>query len=78
MQADNMITQLNESLNRFEGLLNRLEGYNPSLDHFQTVEYEKALKDAVCVLDATKNSFKSKQLKELRERLEAVLESKQK
>jgi len=39
-------------------------------------EYRQALRDTVAVLEATRTSFRSKQLKLLRERIEDVLKPK--
>lgn len=77
MHSDDLIVKLDQTINRFEGLLERYDGSSQPVEPFLADEYEKALRDAVQVLDRTKNSFKSKQLKELRERIEAVLALKQ-
>ena len=74
MLSDEKISRLDELLNRFENELNRFEGSSLKSAESLIHEYENALKDAVSVLDATKQTFKSKQLKELRERIEAVLQ----
>lgn len=74
MLSDEKIDRLDLLLNRFENLLSRFENSNRKIEESLEQEYEIALKDAVGVLDATKQTFKSKQLKELRERIETVLE----
>ena len=48
---------------------------NPSMQSRLEV-YECALKEVVNVLEQTKSSFKSKQLKELREKIQNVLAQK--
>lgn len=73
MLSDEKIGRLDEFLDRFENLLSRFESNSRKIEESVVQEYENALKDAVSVLDATKQTFKSKQLKELRERIEAVL-----
>lgn len=59
------------ALNRLEYLIERFE--NESKENTSEKKYRAALKDAVDTLEATKQAFKSKQLKALRERIEAVL-----
>lgn len=57
-------------LERLEALADQIE-FNT--DRSLEDKYREALKDAAKTLEATKNAFKSKQLKQLRERIEAVL-----
>jgi len=53
--------------------LNEAEG-SPSGVARKEAVYRKALTDTVAVLEATRTSFRSRQLKDLRERIEALLE----
>lgn len=74
MYSDEKIARLDGILERFENLLSQSESRYLKVEPALLKEYENALKDAVNVLDATKQTFKSKQLKELRERIEEVLQ----
>lgn len=60
------------ALNRLEYLVERFE--SGSKESSSVKKYRAALRDAVDTLEATKQAFKSKQLKALRERIEAVLD----
>ena len=65
-------TDIQEVTDRLEGLITRLEA---SLQQRSRREdaYRRMLQETVFVLLATKDAFRSQQLKQLRERIERVL-----
>jgi len=68
-----MAHEVKEAVDRLEGLITRLESMVQHEDHCREKRYRQALLGAVSVLITTKNSFHSRQLKQLRENLEAAL-----
>jgi len=71
MRTDDAEKKLEQVLKRLDDLTEQMKYGQAQSDTER--RYRDALKDAVDTLEATKSMFKSKQLKALRERLEAVL-----
>jgi len=65
--------KVEEVADRLEGLITRLEGLLENRSPCREAEYRRLLQETVAVLAATKNSFRSRRLKELRERIETIL-----
>jgi hypothetical protein len=65
---------LTEVMDRLEGLASRLEGMTGSdITRAREAMYRETLFEAVVVLEETKHAFRSRRLKDLRERIESVL-----
>jgi predicted RNase H-like nuclease len=64
---------LEELVERFERLAVRLEACSSREALEREAVYRSALQEAVEVLRQTKGAFRSKQLKQLRERIEGLL-----
>lgn len=65
--------ELQEVIDRLEGLIARLESLVENTKDRHEHEYRRMLQETAAVLLATKGSFHSRRLKQLRERIEAFL-----
>lgn len=77
--SDELTERIEHQRRLFLGLVEERERAGRSLDYCVLVDcgprqkYRAAVRDAVEVLEETRKSFKSKQLEELRKRLESLL-----
>ncbi len=73
--GDRMDERHSQELERLEHLVDRLENAVVIPANRRAEMYREALEDTVKILLQTKNAFRSKQLQELRERIERVLDN---
>lgn len=77
LELRNLLERLEALTARLEGLTGVSDGHGGSSGGVAPREavYREALNEAVAVLEATRSSFRSRQLRDLRERIESVLRS---
>ncbi len=72
----NHIDRLSVIVDRLEGLVFRLENPDSCANSSREMRFRNMLLETIQILEATKQAFHSKQLKQLRERVEEVLNEK--